>query len=696
MAVSLPTASAHTATAPLALDSSLVAPNHRYVVFIAGINNASAPGSEEAVHIFDRFKDLAESSLGNTTRFLYFSYCGTGVCPGGSWEKLADGNPDFGHPRYTQEATHENLGEQEVVLDAMINAIGSVDSNAVIDLVGYSLGGPVAYWWASSRQSSRVHRIVTLDSPLGGVESDALNTYGGVMLFGPVSQQLADPDSISLWLGAADRFDITAVENFYDPIINDQALNTFWGPVGRGLSVLRDAPPVDVRVPDSVLQLGGDVLTGTICPQEGLFSSDAILSNAGSYILQNHGTVLGLYSCTDAYAGSDSLLTRAAVSLSRDGPHWAALHPPQQAGNALLAAFPGVALVPPADLAPFANASVQIGVGIDTKSPGGAGYSVDYSKDGGTATVSGSLGQAKFTQDTAMAQPGCAATAQYCPQYGLGGRQSGPTGEIFRGIAIRGNPSLVSHVICCADPNLWQFEWYDRGADTSYSVQLSNMFDPQLEKSLGSQNADKVRYFAGLAAQFVPAGGRTTPIVLDVAAAGQQALGAFPQPVILPVQDLRPFASMSIEAVSVSTSIGPPSANAPAPRYSVSYRSPLGVASISGEPGDAGYQRALKGAFGCHSTDDYCVWRIFAGYQVERFATLSVNGTPAAVTHAFSTPPDWSIAWYDAQADLTYDIYLTATVDAAMGASGPTPANLGEAQYLAGLAEQFVRLDQIR
>jgi hypothetical protein len=694
VAAAQPTTSARAATAPLVLDASLLAPNHRYVLFIAGINNASAPGSEEAVHIFDRFKDQAASALGSGTQFLYFSYCGTGVCPGGSWEKLADGNPDFTHPRYTQEATHENLGEQEVVLDAMLNAIGSADSNAVVDLVAYSLGGPVAYWWASSRQPARVHRIVTLDSPLGGVESDALNTYGGVLLFGPVSQQLADPNSISLWLAAADRFDITAVENFYDPIINDQALTNFWGPVGRGLSVLRDTPPPDVRVPDSVLQLGGDVLTGTICPQQGLFSSDAILSNAGSYILQNHGTILGLYSCTDAYTGSDSLLTRAAASLATDGPHWAALHPAQEPGNALLAAFPGVALVPPADLGPFANTSVQIGVGIGTKAPGGTSYSVEYSKDGGTARVSGSLGQARFTQDSATEQSGCAASTPYCPQFGLGGRQSAPTGEIFHGIAIRGNPALVTHAVCCADP-VWEFEWYDPAADTSYSVQLLDTFDPRLDTTLGSQNADKVRYFAGLAAQFVPAGGRTTPTVLDVATAGHRALSAFPQPVILPAQDLSPFASMSIETVNVSTAVGPVSPTAPAPRYTVSYRNSQGVASVSGEPGNAGYQRTLKGAFGCQSTDAYCVWRIFAGYQVERFANLSVNGMPAAVMHAFSNTPDWNIAWYDAQADLTYDIYVTTPVDAAMETGGPSPSNVVQAHYLTGLAEQFLRLDAV-
>jgi pimeloyl-ACP methyl ester carboxylesterase len=96
-------------------------------------------------------------------------------------------------PTYTSRQTRQSIPRSAAALEAQFRRWRSEYPNATFDLIGHSLGGAVAVYWAASvatpAELRAVHSIITLDSPLGGYpRSFAANFF--LPFFGPVAQDL--------------------------------------------------------------------------------------------------------------------------------------------------------------------------------------------------------------------------------------------------------------------------------------------------------------------------------------------------------------------------------------------------------------------------------------------------------------------------------------------------------------------------
>ena len=171
-----------------------------------------------------------------------------------------------------------------------------------------------------------------------------------------------------------------------------------------------------------------------------------------------------------------------------------------------LHAFPGQVLVPPRDLAPFAelavgSASASGSVGCPT-APALclARYSIEYgSWERGGARLSGAFGRWLF-DDAGPKSPACAAGGGYCTETAAGRQDQPPGAEHFRDLAVAGAPAVVSHRVCCSGP-YWSATWYDRRADVSYRLELSQSVAQPFGIWLTPDNRRAAEHLVEIAAQ---------------------------------------------------------------------------------------------------------------------------------------------------------------------------------------------------
>jgi pimeloyl-ACP methyl ester carboxylesterase len=96
-------------------------------------------------------------------------------------------------PTYTSSQTRQALAVSAAALDAQLRRWRGAYPNATFDLIGHSLGGAVAVYWAASvatpDEERSIHSIITLDSPLGGYPRSYADNFF-LPFFGPVAQGL--------------------------------------------------------------------------------------------------------------------------------------------------------------------------------------------------------------------------------------------------------------------------------------------------------------------------------------------------------------------------------------------------------------------------------------------------------------------------------------------------------------------------
>jgi pimeloyl-ACP methyl ester carboxylesterase len=111
---------------------------------------------------------------------------------------------------YDSSQTRQAIPTSAAALDAQLRRWRSEYPNATFDLIGHSLGGAVAVYWAASVATSAelrsIHSIITLDSPLNGYPRNyAANFF--VPFFGSVAEGLlAGNPIVHTITGAADRW----------------------------------------------------------------------------------------------------------------------------------------------------------------------------------------------------------------------------------------------------------------------------------------------------------------------------------------------------------------------------------------------------------------------------------------------------------------------------------------------------------
>jgi len=166
-----------------------------------------------------------------------------------------------------------------------------------------------------------------------------------------------------------------------------------------------------------------------------------------------------------------------------------------------LRSFPGMVLVAPANLEPFASLPIMR---IDEGSLGLARYAVYYGNlITGGATIAGLPGRASFDA-SAPNMTGCASDAAYCVGP-VGGQAPGPPGlELFRvpGL-VEDNPAFVSHRVCC-DGVFWSVSWYVASSNMSYTIDLSRSVAAQYGSPTADDDLTAARAVAALAGQLVP------------------------------------------------------------------------------------------------------------------------------------------------------------------------------------------------
>ncbi len=96
-------------------------------------------------------------------------------------------------PTYTSDQTRQPLAISAAALDAQFRRWQSAYPGATFDLIGHSLGGAVAAYWAASvatpAELHAIHTIITLDSPLDGYPRTYADNFF-LPFFGAVANNL--------------------------------------------------------------------------------------------------------------------------------------------------------------------------------------------------------------------------------------------------------------------------------------------------------------------------------------------------------------------------------------------------------------------------------------------------------------------------------------------------------------------------
>jgi pimeloyl-ACP methyl ester carboxylesterase len=170
--------------------------SQRYIVFLDGINSSSNPSGNCATDAkttttclnndFGTIKHDLISQLGrygmSRSHFVYFSYSSVSgnaernirYCD--AWRSCKNGNLRnlTASPVYVSGDTHLAIYGQTSALDWLLRQIVAQHVRAQIDVVGYSLGGVVASYWAAthdrtSRAGAHVRALILIESPVGGL-----------------------------------------------------------------------------------------------------------------------------------------------------------------------------------------------------------------------------------------------------------------------------------------------------------------------------------------------------------------------------------------------------------------------------------------------------------------------------------------------------------------------------------------------
>lgn len=125
-------------------------------------------------------------------------------------------------PTYTSSQTRQPLAVSAAVLDQQIRRWRGEYPDATFDLIGHSLGGAVAVYWAARvatpDEHRAIHSIITLDSPLAGYpRSYAANFF--LPFFGLVAQGLLAGSPIVAAIAGAPDYWRTGPGTLASPIV---------------------------------------------------------------------------------------------------------------------------------------------------------------------------------------------------------------------------------------------------------------------------------------------------------------------------------------------------------------------------------------------------------------------------------------------------------------------------------------------
>lgn len=209
-------------------------------------------------------------------------------------------------------------------------------------------------------------------------------------------------------------------------------------------------------------------------------------------------------------------LLAVVVMLGPVGGFAGALPAPAYAADlfAELRNFPGVVLVPPADLAPFSGLEPWR-VELNRPRAGAVGplrgrYLVQYrdpQQGTGSVQIGGTLGRDELDQTlTTLSMRSfqrCPADAEYCAENVGGQDDTAPASEVFRGLMVGDNAAVAEHVVCCGG-HYWSLTWFDEARVMTYSLVLVGPVADQYASTITPDNTAVAGEIAEIAAALTP------------------------------------------------------------------------------------------------------------------------------------------------------------------------------------------------
>ena len=305
----------------------------QYVVWVPGLLSSSLtglqPGTLDAGNHQVRdeaaaIRDGLAAGLVPAPHFVYFSYgvarlVSAGEPPERAW--LGDSYFRGEEPRYwPQDSSSYPLQAHVDALDWLVRGLVRCDPEATVDVIGYSLGGVVALRWAATADAApdgplaAVHRVIVVDSPVGGVNPAVLGAAARLAppevayAFGTgavVADLLPGGEAIRSLPAAVGRVDVASVENSRDYLVNGAPLPAEAG-AGPNAWLARGAIITLHELEDSPDAYYVDMGTGM-----------SFGPTLWDYVIGIHGAVLA----------DPGALQRLLDLLSTDGPLWQSRYP---------------------------------------------------------------------------------------------------------------------------------------------------------------------------------------------------------------------------------------------------------------------------------------------------------------------------------------------------------------------------------
>ena len=179
-----------------------------------------------------------------------------------------------------------------------------------------------------------------------------------------------------------------------------------------------------------------------------------------------------------------------------------------------LRTFPGVVLLPSADLEPFV-ALEPWRVELNRPRPGSTAvvrgrYLVQYRDPeggAGSAQIGGTVGRDELDQ-TLMALASrsfkrCPADAAYCAENVAAQDDAPPASEVFRNVRVGDYEAVVEHVVCCGG-HYWSLTWYDAPRDMTYTLVLVGPVADQYGGGIMPENLDVAQTIVSIAGKLTP------------------------------------------------------------------------------------------------------------------------------------------------------------------------------------------------
>ena len=205
-------------------------------------------GEAEPYSVVKRGCDTFGLIVGDLSQMFGPSHCGAipeGRLQGGRVRFYSYAGNIGSSGTYLPSETRQRLETSARRLGDQLETLGLQDRTYVI--VTHSLGGAVATTWAATEQNparlAAVHSVITLDSPVNGMDGLGVWLETWAKVGTPVSNELRGGDPVTLMRGSGRRIGVVTFSNFRDKVVPSSAARLEYGcPAFMSLCTIYEEP----------------------------------------------------------------------------------------------------------------------------------------------------------------------------------------------------------------------------------------------------------------------------------------------------------------------------------------------------------------------------------------------------------------------------------------------------------------------